>query len=88
MGGSWKLHNEEVHYLHSSPNTMRLIKSITRKWAGLVSRMGEMKNAYKGLVGKAEGERTLERLRRRWEYNITTDIKEVAWRCYLYSPGS
>jgi hypothetical protein len=29
--------------------------------------MGEKKNAYKVLVGKAEGERTLGRLRRRWE---------------------
>jgi len=45
MGGSWKLHNEEVHYVNYSPNIMRLIKTSTRKWAGLVSRMGEKKNA-------------------------------------------
>jgi hypothetical protein len=46
------------------------------------------KNAYKGLVGKAEEERTLGRLRRRWEYNIITDIKELGRKCKLYSPGS
>jgi hypothetical protein len=50
--------------------------------------MAEKKNAYKGLVGKAEGERTLGRLRRRWDYNITTDIKEQGRRFKLYSPGS
>jgi hypothetical protein len=53
-GGSWKLHNEELHYLHSSPNIMRFIKSSARKWAGHVSRMEEKKNAYKSLVRKAE----------------------------------
>ena len=87
-GGSWKLHNEAVHYLHSSPNVMRLIKSNTRRWTGLVSSMGEKKNAYKGLVGKAEGERTLGRLRSRWDYNITKYIKLLGWRYKFYSPGS
>jgi hypothetical protein len=67
---------------------MRWIKSSTRKWAGLVSSMGEKKNAYKGLVWKAEGERTLRRLRHRWEYNITTDIKQLGRKFKLYSPGS
>jgi hypothetical protein len=50
--------------------------------------MGEKKNAYKCLVGKAEGERTLGRLRSRWEYNITTDIKMLGRSFKLYSPGS
>jgi hypothetical protein len=32
--------------------------------------MGEKRNAYKILVGKAEGKRQLGRLSRRWEDNI------------------
>jgi hypothetical protein len=55
---------------------------------GLFQVWGEKKNAYKGLVGKAEGERTLGRLRSRWEYNITTYIKLLGRRYKLYSPDS
>ena len=43
---------------------------------------------HKSLVWKAEGERELGRLRRKWEYNNTTDITELGRRCKLYSPGS
>jgi hypothetical protein len=32
--------------------------------------MGEMRNVYKMLVGKFEGNMPLERLRHRWEDNI------------------
>jgi hypothetical protein len=40
--GEWrKLHNEELHYLYSSPNIARVIKSRRMKWAGNVARMGE-----------------------------------------------
>jgi hypothetical protein len=39
--GSWrKLHNDELHSLHSSPNTVTVVKSRMR-WAGDVARMGE-----------------------------------------------
>jgi hypothetical protein len=39
--GSWKkLHNEELHNLHSSPNIIRMIKSRRMRWAGHVARMG------------------------------------------------
>jgi hypothetical protein len=31
------------------------------------------------LVGKPEGKRPLGRPRRRWEYNIRKDLKEVVW---------
>jgi hypothetical protein len=41
--------------------------------------MGEMRNAYKILVGKPEGKRPLGRLRRRWEDNIGIDLREVGW---------
>jgi hypothetical protein len=41
MTGDWrKLHNEEHHDLHSSPNIIRMIKSRRTKWVGYVARMG------------------------------------------------
>jgi hypothetical protein len=39
--------------------------------------MGEMRNAYKILVEKAEGKRPLGRPGRRWEDNIKLDLREI-----------
>ena len=36
-----RLHNEELNYLYSSSNIVRVIKSRRMRWAGLVGRMGE-----------------------------------------------
>jgi hypothetical protein len=36
--------------------------------------MGERRGAYRALVGKAEGRRSLERPRHRWEDNIKMDL--------------
>jgi hypothetical protein len=78
--GSWrKLHNEELHNLHSSPSIIRMIKSRRMSWAGYVARMGEKKNAYRILVGKPEGKRPLRRLRSRWVDNIKMDPRETGW---------
>jgi hypothetical protein len=39
--GSWrKLHNDELYSLHSSPNVVRMIKSVRIMWVGHVARMG------------------------------------------------
>ena len=39
--------------------------------------MGERRGAYRVLVGKPEGKRSLGRPRRRWEDNIKMDLHEV-----------
>jgi hypothetical protein len=40
VAGEWrKVHNKELHDLYSSPNIIRIIKSMMR-WAGQVARMG------------------------------------------------
>jgi hypothetical protein len=41
--------------------------------------MGEMRNAYRILVGKPEGNRPLGRPRRRWVDNINMDHTEIGW---------
>jgi hypothetical protein len=41
--------------------------------------MGEKRNAYRSLVGKEEGMRSLGRPRHRWVDNITMDLGEVGW---------
>jgi hypothetical protein len=78
--GEWrKLHNEELHKLYSSPNIIRMIKSRRMRWVGHLSRMGAKRNAYRILVGKAEGRRPLGRPRLRWVDNIKMDLREIGW---------
>jgi hypothetical protein len=36
-GGFRKLHNEELHNLHSSPSIIRIIKSRSMRWVGHVA---------------------------------------------------
>jgi len=40
---------------------------------------GDMRNAYKILVGKPEGRRPLEKTKRRWEDNMRMDLRETGW---------
>jgi hypothetical protein len=64
--GEWRtMHNEELRYLYSSPSIIRIIKSRIMRWTGHVARMGEKRNAYRLMVGKAEGKRPLGKPRRR-----------------------
>jgi hypothetical protein len=47
---------------------------------GACSAHGEMRNAYRILVGKkTEGKRLLNKTRRRWEDNIRMDLREIGW---------
>jgi hypothetical protein len=80
--GEWrKLHNEELNGLYSLPNMVRVIKSISSRWAGHVARMGEGRCVYRVLVGKPKGKRPLGRPRRRWEDNVRMDLQEVGCGC-------
>jgi hypothetical protein len=76
--GEWrKLHNGELHNLYSTPDIIRQIKSRRMSWAGHVASIGGGRNVYRVLVGKPEGKRPLERARRRWEYWIKIDLREI-----------
>jgi len=54
-----KLHNEELNDPYFSPNIVWVIKLRRMRWVGHVVRMGEMRGAYRVLVGKPEGKRPL-----------------------------
>jgi hypothetical protein len=54
------MHNEELHNTYASSNIIRVIKSRRMRWAGHVTRMGQMRSAYNIMVGKPEGKIILE----------------------------
>jgi hypothetical protein len=46
--GDWrKLHNENLHNLHSPLKIIRMIKSRRMTWAGHIARRGEKRNEYR-----------------------------------------
>jgi hypothetical protein len=63
VGGWRRLHNEELHHLYASPNIIMVIKLRKMRWVGHVTRMGEIRDAYKIMVGKPEGKRPFGRSR-------------------------
>jgi hypothetical protein len=52
------VHNEELRDLYSSPSIIRIIKSRIMRWAGNVAQMGENRNSYRYIGGKARGKET------------------------------
>jgi hypothetical protein len=48
-------------------------------WIEHIARVGEMRTAYKILVGKPEGMRLVGRTRCRWGINIGMDLREIRW---------
>jgi len=70
--------------LYSSPNIIREIESRRMRLEGHVVRMGEMRNAYKLLIGKAEGKRLLGRPRRGWE-DVRIGFREIVWAVVEWS---
>jgi hypothetical protein len=47
LAGGWRrLHNKEHHNFNSLPNISRVMKSRRMRWAGYISRMEEIRNAY------------------------------------------
>jgi hypothetical protein len=56
-GDTRKLHNEKLHNVYSS--NKQVIVSSTMRWDGHVARMRYKRNAYRILLGKAEGKRLL-----------------------------
>jgi hypothetical protein len=57
--GWGKLHNEELHNLYCSTNSIRLIKSRRMRGARDVARRGANMNAYKVFLGKPKVNRQL-----------------------------
>jgi hypothetical protein len=63
--------------LYAAPKIIRVIKSRRMGWTRNVERMGEMRNAYKMLVGKPEGKRQFGSPRLRFKKNIRNYLREM-----------
>jgi hypothetical protein len=75
--GDWrKLHNEELHNLHSSSSMIRMIKSRRMRWSGHVARMGR-RGMHIGYWLESQ-KRPLGRQIRRWVDNIKMDLR-MGW---------
>jgi len=84
-GKQKQLHNEELNYLYSLPNIVRVVKSRRMRWAGHVARMGEERGVHKVLVGKPEGKRPLGnqdvdgRIILRWIFRKLEGVVGTGW---------
>jgi hypothetical protein len=63
--------------LYSSPNIVRVIKSIRLRWAGHVARMEEGRSTFKILTVTPAGKKPSGSPRRRWEDNTRMDLDEI-----------
>ena len=62
---------------HYGKTCLFFLKSRRLRWTGPVARMEEGRSAFKILIHKPTGNRSLVRPRHRWEDNIRTDLKEI-----------
>jgi hypothetical protein len=67
------MHNEELHNLHASLDTVTVIMSKRMRWVGQAAYMGEMRNAHK-IVRKPEVMRLHGRHRHILQDNIRIDL--------------
>jgi hypothetical protein len=73
-----RLHNEELHNLHASPDIIRVSSQVKEDTMGKASSThGRDENTYNILVEKICREEPLGRPRRRWRDNIKTDLRET-----------
>jgi hypothetical protein len=89
--GEWrKLHNEELHNLYSSPDSIRQVQSRRMRWAGHVARMGEERKVYKVLVEKPKERDHLEDQGLGGKMGSEWILGRLAWGggCGLDSTGS
>jgi len=63
--------------LYISPNIISMVKSRRMRRTGHVVYMGEMRNAYRILVGKSEGKTPLGRPLHRWEGSIRMNVTQI-----------
>jgi hypothetical protein len=77
IGGWKKLLSEELQSLNSLPSLIRMTKPRRMRSTGHVARMENKRNAYRILMGKAEGKRPLGRTRRRLVDNIKMVLREI-----------
>jgi len=61
------IHNKELYALHTSPNIIRVKKLQRIRWVEHVACVGERRGAYRVVVRRPEGKRSLGRLRHKWE---------------------
>jgi hypothetical protein len=75
--GAWRKVHEELHNFNSSPSIIQMIKSRRMRWAWHVTQMGAKRTAYRILVRKPKGKRSLGR--RRCGYIILKWISDRIW---------
>lgn len=63
------MHNEELHNLYSSTNTITAMASRNIRWVRQVACIGEMRNLYIMLVTKPDGKKPLESPNHIWKNN-------------------
>ena len=81
-GDSRKLHNEELHDLYCSSDSIRVIRSRKMRWTEHVARKGE--KFYRVVVRKREEKEIRGRYKRRWDDNMQMDLALTGWECVYW----